>query len=83
MTSLQPMYATSVMSHKFYAIVFCHSRENGNPDACFYWIPASAGMTAYLWNATLDLQESIKIIQAIFFITINLSGQHLCQLLHP
>ena len=31
---------------------FCHSPENGNLDVCFYWIPASAGMTAYLWDTT-------------------------------
>jgi hypothetical protein len=24
-----------VMFQKFHAIIFCHSRENGNPDACF------------------------------------------------
>ena len=50
------------MFHKFYAIVFCHSRENGNPDVCFYWIPASLPTPARRRNDSLFMERYISVV---------------------
>ena len=45
---------------KFYVIFFLVIPvKTGIQILVFYWIPASAGMTAYLWNATLVHNFSI------------------------
>src|SRR3989338_2166495 len=50
------------MFHKFYAIVFCHSRENGNPDVCFYWIPASLPTAGRRRHDSLFIERYISVV---------------------